>query len=62
MSLIENMELLSTKCRGIRTHLAARGKSHGLSLDAAGTWGNSRLTAGMSSGNWSLFSEFRTPV
>ena len=38
MSLIENMELLSTKCRGIRTHLAARGKSHEFSRSAAGTW------------------------
>ena len=38
MSLIENMELLSTKCRGIRTHLAGRGKSHEFSRSAAGTW------------------------
>ena len=38
MSLIVNMELLIMKCRGIGPHLAARGKSHGLSRVAAGTW------------------------
>ena len=37
-SLIGNMELLSTKCRGIALHLAARGKSHEFSRVAAGTW------------------------
>ena len=26
-------------CRGIGPHLLARGKSHGFSLVAAGTWG-----------------------
>ena len=29
---------LSTKCRGIAPHLAARGKSHEFSRVAAGTW------------------------
>ena len=38
MSLIGNMELLSMKCRGIRPHLAARGKSQEFSRVAAGTW------------------------
>ena len=37
-SLIGNTELLSTKCRGIGPHLAARGKSHEFSRVAAGTW------------------------
>ena len=37
-SLIGNTELLSTKCRGIRPNLAARGKSHEFSRVAAGTW------------------------
>ena len=39
MSLIRNTELLSKQCRGIGPHLAARGKSHGFSRVAAGTWG-----------------------
>ena len=38
MSLIGNTELLSTKCSGIGSHLAARGKSHENSRVAAGTW------------------------
>ena len=38
MSLIGNTELLSMKCRGIRPHLAAMGKSHEISRVAAGTW------------------------
>ena len=38
MSLIGNTELLSTKCRGIGPHLAARGKSHEISQVAAGPW------------------------
>ena len=36
--MIGNTELLSTKCRGIRPHLAARGKSHEFTRVAAGTW------------------------
>ena len=39
MSFIGNTKLLSTKCRGIGPHLAARGKSHEFSRVAAGTWG-----------------------
>ena len=34
----ENAIALDT-CRGIGPHLAARGKSHGFSRVAAGTWG-----------------------
>ena len=37
-SLIGNVDLLSMKCRGIRPHLAEKGKSHELSRVAAGTW------------------------
>ena len=33
-----NTVILSTKCRGIGPHLAARGKSHEFSGVAAGTW------------------------
>ena len=35
---IENMELLSTQCRGIGPHLETRGKPHEFSRVAAGTW------------------------
>ena len=38
MSLLGKMELLSTKCRGIAPHLAARGKSPEFYRVAAGTW------------------------
>ena len=38
MSLNGNTELLSTNCRGIGPHLAARGKSLEFSRVAAGTW------------------------
>ena len=31
--------LLCTQCRGIGTHLSAKGKFHGFSRVAAGTWG-----------------------
>ena len=37
-SLIGNTELLSTKCTGIRPHLAVRGKSPEFSRVAAHTW------------------------
>ena len=33
-----NMEILSTKCRGIGSHLAARAKSHEISHVAEGPW------------------------
>ena len=38
MSFIGNTELLSTQCRVIGPHLAARGKYHEFSRVAAGTW------------------------
>ena len=34
-----NTELLCMQCRGIRLHLTVRGKSHGFSRVAEGTWG-----------------------
>ena len=37
--LIGNKEVLRMQCWGIRPHLSARGKSHGFSRGAAGTWG-----------------------
>ena len=37
--LIWKTQLLWTQCRGIGPHLAGRGKSHGFSRVAAGTWG-----------------------
>ena len=39
MCLIGNTQLLCMQCRGIGPHLVARGKSHGFSRVAAGTWG-----------------------
>ena len=37
--LIGKTQLLWTKCRVVVPHLAVRGKSHGFSRVAAGTWG-----------------------
>ena len=37
--LIWNTELLCMQCWGIRSHLTARGKSHGFSQGVTGTWG-----------------------
>ena len=39
MFLIGKTQLLCMQCRGIGPHLVARGKSHGVSRVAAGTWG-----------------------
>ena len=39
MGLIGKTQLLCMQCRGIGPHLVARGKSHGFSRVAAGTWG-----------------------
>ena len=39
MCLIGKTQLLFMQCRGIGPHLVARGKSHGFSRVAAGTWG-----------------------
>ena len=39
MCLTGKRQLLCMQCRGIGPHLVARGKSHGFSRVAAGTWG-----------------------
>ena len=39
LCLIGKTQLLWTQCRVIGPHLVARGKSHGFSRVAAGTWG-----------------------
>ena len=39
MCLIGKTQLLCMKCRGIGPHVVARGKSHGFSRVAGGTWG-----------------------
>ena len=39
MCVIVKRQLLSMQCREIGPHLVARGKSHGFSRVAAGTWG-----------------------
>ena len=56
------MQLLCMQCRGIGPHLVARGKSHGLSRVAAGTWVIFSSSDGLPILNGSLFSEVRTPV
>ena len=38
MCLIGKTQLLCLECRGIGPHLVERGKSHGFSRVAAGTW------------------------
>ena len=40
MCLIGKAQLLHLQCRGVGPHLVARGKSHGFSRVAAGTWGS----------------------
>ena len=57
----ENEIALDTM-QGNWAHLTARGKSHGFSRVAQEPGVYSRVTAGMSIRNWSLFSEVRTPV
>ena len=39
MCLIGKTQLLCMQCREIGAHLMARGRSHGFSRVAAGTWG-----------------------
>ena len=46
MCLIGKMQLLWKQCRGIGPNHAARGKSHGFSQVAAGTWGIFRSYGG----------------
>ena len=62
MCLIRKTQLLCMQCRGIGRHLVARGKSHGFSQVATGTWGIFSSYDGMTILNGSLFSEVRTPV
>ena len=62
MCFIGKIQLLHMQCRGIGPHLVARGKSHGFSRVAAGTWVYSLVTTGMPILNGSLFSEVATPV
>ena len=62
MSLIGNTELLSTKCRGIGPHLAARGKSHEFSRVEAGTWCIFPSYSADGHLKMGLFSEVSTPV
>ena len=38
MCLIGKRQLLCMQCRGIGAHLVGRGRYHGFSQDAAGTW------------------------
>ena len=46
----------------IKPNLPARGMCHMIARVVAGTWVNSRVTAGMAIRNSTLFSEVRTPV
>ena len=62
MCLIGKTQLLCMQCSGIGPHLVARGKSHGFSRVAAGTWGIFSSYEGKPILNGSLFSEVRTPV
>ena len=62
MCLIGETQLLCMQCRGIGPHLAARGKSHGFSRVAAGTWGTFSSYDRDAILNESLFSEVRTLV
>ena len=52
-------QLLCMQCRGIGPHLVARGKSHGFSRVAAGTWDIFSSYNGDAILNGSLFSEVR---
>ena len=62
MCLIEKTQLLCMQCRGIGPHLVARGKSHGFSRVATGTWRIFSSYDGMPILNESLFSEVSTLV
>ena len=62
MCLIGKLQLLCMQCRVIGPHLMARGKSHGFSRVAAGTWGIFSSYDGDAHSKGSLFSEVRTPV
>ena len=60
--LIGKTQLLWSQCRGTGPHLACRGKSHGFSRVAAGTWGIFSSYSGDAHSKGSLFSEVRIPV
>ena len=62
MCLIGKTQLLCMQCTGNGPHLVVKGKSHGFSLVAAGTWVIFLSTVGMSIRNACLFSEVRTHV
>ena len=62
MCLIGKTLLLCMQCKRIGPHLVARGKSHGFSRVAAGTWRIFSSYDGMPILNGSLFSEVRTVV
>ena len=62
MCFIGKMQLLCMQCSGIGPHLVARGKPHGFSRVAAGTWVIFSSTTGMPILNGSLFSGVRTLV
>ena len=62
MCLVWKTQLLFMQCRGIGTHLVERGKSHGFSRVAAGTWGILSSYDGDAILNGSLFSEVSTLV
>ena len=62
MCLIGKTQLLFMQCRGIGPHHVARGKSHGFSRVAAGTWVIFSSYDRDAILNGSLFSEVRTLV
>ena len=62
MCLIRKTQLLCMQCRGIGPHLVARGKSHGFSRVAAGTWCIFSSYDRDVHSNRDLFSEVRTLV
>ena len=61
-SLIGNKALLCTLCRGIGPHVSARGKFHGFSRVAAGTWGTFLTYVRGSHKQLCFFSNVRTPL
>ena len=62
MCLIGKTQLLCMQLRGIGPHLVARGKSHGFSRVAAGTWGIFSSYDGDAHFKPCLFSEVRAAV
>ena len=62
MCLIGKTQLLCMQCRGIGPHLMERGKSHGFSRVAAGTWGIFSSYDGDAHSKREFVSEVRTLV